>query len=257
MLRDAITYPWRRGGAFILVPGTFVLLALAVASWAPLLGLASTLIGLGYFSAFYFQIIETTISGRHTLPDWPEFSDFYDDVVRPALQMIGIYILYRIIVYFFAWLLMNTGLLKVETLAWDRLSGSWFPFLFVIRPGRALQMIFTETGWLHHLDALVFWLYLPMAVLGVIFHGSLSGAMPWRVLPAISRCWRVYVPGAACMWAVHDVVSELQDFAVKVPYLGYLLVGMLMLCLLVMQARLTGCFGAHYAHRITPPKPEP
>jgi hypothetical protein len=118
-------------------------------------------------------------------------------------------------------------------------------------------MIFTETGWLHHLDALVFWLYLPMAVLGVIFHGSLSGAMPWRVLPAIFRCWRVYVPGAACMWAVHDVVSELQDFAVKVPYLGYLLVGMLMLCLLVMQARLTGCFGAHYAHRITPPKPGP
>lgn len=250
--RDAVNYPWRRGGAYVLVPGVFLALAFAVASWAPMLGLASTLIGVSYFSAFYFQIVETTIAGRHTLPDWPEFSDFYDDLVRPGLQMAGLFILCRLLVYLVAAVVIGTGLTSGEGTGWNIFFTPLFLMWVLIAPNLGLQALGLEAGWLHYLDVAVFWLYFPMAVLGVVFHGSLGGALPQRVFPAIARCWRVYLPGVAAMWAIKDVVGHLRTLVAEIPYLGLPLGWLLALCLLVMQGRLTGCFGAHYAGRILP-----
>lgn len=256
LARDAVTYPWRRGGAYVLVPGVFLALAFAVASWAPMLGLASTLIGVGYFSAFYFQIVETTIAGRHTLPDWPEFSDFYDDLVRPGLQMAGLFILCRLLVYLVASVVIGSGLTSGEGTGWNIFFTPLFLMWVLIAPSLGLQALGLEAGWLHYLDVAVFWLYFPMAVLGVVFHGSLGGALPHRVFPAIARCWRVYLPGVAAMWAIKAVVGHLQSLADEIPYLGLPLGWLLALCLLVMQGRLTGCFGAHYAGRILPSPPK-
>lgn len=256
LAKDALTYPWRRGGAYVLVPGVFLALAFALAAWAPMLGLASTLIGVSYFSAFYFQIVETTIAGRHTLPDWPEFSDFYDDLVRPGLQMAGLFILCRLLVYLVASVVIGSGLTSGEGTGWENFFTLAFLLWLMIAPNLGLQAFGVHAGWLHYLDVAVFWLYFPMAVLGVVFHGSLGGALPHRVFPAIARCWRVYLPGVAGMWAIKDVVGHLQSLADEIPYLGLPLGWLLALCLLVMQGRLTGCFGAHYAGRILPSPPK-
>lgn len=224
LLLDAVTYPWRRGGAYILIPGAFLALAFSISAWAPLFGLASTGIGACYFAAFYLQIVETTIAGQHRVPDWPSFGDLYDDLIRPGLQMAVAFLMSTLVFAAAAW-----AVTSVVTFAND------------------------EAGWkvLRGLSELVYGFYVPMAVLGLVLHGHAGGALPHRVIPAIIRCMPGYLIGIASLTAISLLVTSLQKIADLIPYAGALLGWLLTICLMVMQGRLTGTLGLRFARRIT------
>lgn len=224
LLLDALTYPWKRGGAYILVPGAFLALAFSISGWAPVVGLASTGIGACYFAAFYLQIVETTIAGQHRVPDWPSFGDFYDDLIRPGLQMAVVFIMSTLVFVAAAWTVSSLIPFGDEETQWKVLRG---------------------------LSEVVFGFYLPMAVLGLVLHGHAGGALPHRVIPAIVRCMPGYLIGIASLTAISLLVNLLQELTRLIPYAGVLLGWLLTICLMVMQGRLTGTLGLRFARRIT------
>jgi hypothetical protein len=225
LLRDAVVYPWRRGGAYILLPGSVLALAFSITAWAPVLGLISLMIGACYFSAFYLRIVESTCAGRPTIPDWPEFGDLYDDLIRPGLQMAAIF-LFCVLTWFGLW---------------------WMLTQFHEFPDK--QQASEAAEWLWQA---VFWPYFPMAVLMVVFQGTAGGALPHRVLPAILRCMPGYLPGVAALAAVNFGMNMLHEKLSTLAWVGPLTGWLITLCLLVMQARLTGLIGMRHAARIMP-----
>jgi FHA domain len=86
MLR-AFLYPFQGGGGFMLLAGTAFLFLL---SWLPLIGLILT----GYFFSYAKCIIVSTAQGDKAPPDWPDFSDWKDDILVPYLQLIALVVLF-------------------------------------------------------------------------------------------------------------------------------------------------------------------
>lgn len=224
LLQDALIYPWRRGGAYILVPGAFLALAFSIGAWAPFVGLASTSIGACYFAAFYLQIVETTVSGQHRVPDWPSFGDFYDDLIRPGLQMAVVFVMSTLMFSAAAWTVSSLVPFEDDEAGWRLLRG---------------------------LADVIYSFYVPMAVLGLVLHGHAGGALPHRVIPAIIRCMPGYLIGIASLTAISLLVNSLQEITRLIPYAGVLLGWLLTICLMVMQGRLTGTLGLRFARRIT------
>lgn len=225
LVLDAVSYPWRRGGAYILVPGTFLALAFAFGVWAPVIGLVSMGIGACFFSAFYLQIVESTIAGRHSLPDWPSFADFYDDMLKPGFQMAVVFVMSTLIYVAAAW-----GLSSVS---------------ISFTTEETQMAIWREVG------QAVYSLYIPMAVMGLVLHGSAAGALPHRVIPAIMRCMPGYLGGVCIMALISLTTDWLRESARMIPYAGLPLAWLLTICLMVMQGRLTGTLGLRFARRIT------
>lgn len=224
LLLDALSYPWRRGGAYILVPGTFLAMAFAFSVWAPVLGLVSLGIGACFFSAFYLQIVESTIAGRHNLPDWPSFSDFYDDMLKPGFQMLVVFLMSGVVYAAVAWAVFSVFAFENDDSTVKMLRG---------------------------LAEIVFGFYVPMGVLGLVLHGHAGGALPHRVIPAIFRCMPDLLISIASLTAISLLVTSLQKVADLIPYAGVLLGWLLTICLMVMQGRLTGTLGLRFARRIT------
>ena len=242
MLRDAITYPWRRGGPYILIPGAFLALALSVSAWAPVIGLISVALGSCYFAAFYFSIVENTFSGRHRVPDWPEFADLYDDLIRPGLQMAAIFIVCKLLAAGVGAILFETGIIQLEEET--RAGGLMVTLLWlVIHPASASAVLGQMSG-------VIFALYFPMAVIGVVANGHVGGALPHRVIPAILRCLPGYLLGVAWLFGIGFTVGLLQDQIETLGWLGILPGYLLAICLLIMQARFTGTLGLRYAQKI-------
>ncbi|MBL9182361.1 MAG: hypothetical protein JNN17_09485 [Verrucomicrobiaceae bacterium] len=224
LLLDAMTYPWRRGGAYILVPGTFLAMAFAFSVWAPVLGLVSLGIGACFFSAFYLQIVESTIAGRHNLPDWPSFSDFYDDMLKPGFQMLVVFLMSGVVYAAVAWAVFSVFAFENDD---------------------------STVKMLRSLAEIVFGFYVPMGVLGLVLHGHAGGALPHRVIPAIFRCMPGYLIGVGTLAFINLLTNLLQDSVKPIPFAGILLGWLLTICLMVMQGRLTGTLGLRFARRIT------
>jgi hypothetical protein len=195
LVLDAVSYPWRRGGAYILVPGTFLALAFAFGVWAPVIGLVSMGIGACFFSAFYLQIVESTIAGRHSLPDWPSFADFYDDMLKPGFQMAVVFVMSTLIYVAAAW-----GLSSVS---------------ISFTTEETQMAIWREVG------QAVYSLYIPMAVMGLVLHGSAAGALPHRVIPAIMRCMPGYLGGVCIMALISLTTDWLRESARMIPDLPH------------------------------------
>lgn len=89
LVRDAITYPMRKDGWYILLPGALLAIALLIATaFGMHLSIIPFVFGCGYFSAYYLSIIETSVSGRDEPPEWPSVSSIMDDIIMPAVAVV-------------------------------------------------------------------------------------------------------------------------------------------------------------------------
>jgi hypothetical protein len=94
--REAFSYPLKKDGAILLVCGTIVFGFLNGGRWvlsyfkfAGFMGIAYWLcliMSVGYLFAFMQNIVQASSQGEENMPDWPEISGFWDDLVIPFFQ---------------------------------------------------------------------------------------------------------------------------------------------------------------------------
>jgi hypothetical protein len=106
--REAFSYPLKKDGAILLVCGTVVFSFLSGARWVLYTGVKSmgflgasfwatfflcVVMSVGYLFAFMQSIIQSSARGDQAMPDWPEISAFWDDLVVPFFQFTCIWVL--------------------------------------------------------------------------------------------------------------------------------------------------------------------
>ena len=85
-LPRALLYPFQGSGVIMLVAGTAFFYLLG---HLPLIGLILT----GYLFNYAKSIITSTANGRKDPPDWPDFSDWKEDILFPYIQLIALVVL--------------------------------------------------------------------------------------------------------------------------------------------------------------------
>jgi len=207
VVREALAYPVRPENLMGLVVAAVVVSLVSITKFAPLVGIPVFLGGMSYIAAYYFQTVELTINGRSDMPDWPDLSSYWDDFVIPGFQMLVISIL--------SYLPLFVSLMCLD----EEQAG-------LVALGEIFGMLFAAA-------------YFPMATLGVVCSGSVVGAMPHRVMPAIMRCFPGYL---LCMglFLVIEIVRSLSGVTSGFPFTLMLIIGFVGIYGMFVQARLTG-----------------
>jgi len=156
--RSAFAYPVKKDGMILLVCGTFVFGSLDVARWvlsyfkfAGFLGMAywiCLVMSVGYLFAFMQNIIQSSAQGEEKMPDWPEISAFWDDLMIPFFQFLII------------WLIC---------------LGPGIAVMLLVSPLAGVPLIFLGL------------LCLPMALLTVSMADSLMGLNPFIIFSGIGK----------------------------------------------------------------------
>ena len=207
MFKDVVAYPFRNGGWAMILLGAIFAEIMDFASRAPIFGIVAAVFSAGYFAAFYFNIISSTITGHDACPEWPGVTNFMDDILLPLIRVIGT-VLLTLLPFFICGFAIN------------RESDAFLPAI---------------------LGAIAFaCAYFPMAILAVVAWGGLGGALPHRVMPAVFRCLPGYLVVVIVLVLVFAFNIAAREFAAQIPYFGWLISAALSLYLLMAKARLLG-----------------
>jgi hypothetical protein len=98
LLPKAFLYPFKRDGVILLVSGTVFFGFMNALVGGPLFfgagyGVILRLFVIGYLIAYMKAIVAVSAYGEDEMPKWPDFSDFYDDILHPIMLMSGCFIL--------------------------------------------------------------------------------------------------------------------------------------------------------------------
>jgi len=146
---------------------------------APIMGIAVGVFSAGYFGAFYLSIVETTIGGRETFPDWPSFTSFIDDILMPYLRLLGLCLI------------------------------SFAPLL-------ALYFLLPDDESIYRVSLLLIGLlfgllYFPMAVAASLAFGNLLAASPHIVLPAIIKASPLHLGSVVALIAAFAISLTIEE----------------------------------------------
>lgn len=217
-LPRAFEYPFRAEGMVLLTVGTLFYLivesATYVSRFAGLIGLVSviflTVFGFGYLFAFMKSIITSTAQGSQVLPDWPDVSEWAEDIVLPFGQMLGTAV---------------------------------FSFLPVVGLWVAEALGIDVPVWLFIAAIVVSSFYYPMGLLSVAMHDTVIGLNPLLIVISISRvireylvCWLVL----AGVFAVRQLTIAFLPKILPLPIVPYVISGFVGLYLLTVLTRILG-----------------
>lgn len=178
---------------------------------------------IGYTFAYLQRLIHTAAQGSDEAPGWPEISAWWDDIMIPFFQTIGLLLLsFGAAIGMMIWVGMDI-----------RDTGSTEPWKL------AVLGIATLGGAV----------YYPMALLAMAMFDSIASANPLVVLPAIFRVpleYLVVVVLAGILFAVKFLGGFLSQL-VPVPALPDLFMAGVGLYFLTVQGRLLGLM--YYAKR--------
>ncbi len=82
----AFTYPFRKDGLYLFIGAIVFFTALEFLKGIPMVGLVVGIFSAGYMISYMFRVISSTADGSDELPDWPEFTNFWDDILLPLFQ---------------------------------------------------------------------------------------------------------------------------------------------------------------------------
>ena len=201
---------------FILMPGMVLGVLLVIGTFAPILGYGAML-AMGYFSAFYINVVMSTINGANQLPDWPNVSSIYDDILYPDLQMLAASV-------------VACSPLILYQLAGNELEGSGLAYL-----GCLAFAAF----------------YFPMAVLSTCFHGSHRTVLPDYVLPAIMRSLPGYLVPVALLFMLSGMNGLISSVFDGIPFIGSLCAMITGPYLSIVHGRMIGLIYRRYEERIS------
>jgi hypothetical protein len=189
------------------VIGAVFAVVLDLFQFAPVVGLAVSLFAMGYFGSYYLSIVGTTMTDGDTLPDWPSFTDFSDDILHPFLRLAGL-------------LLLSFGPVLACVFLVEESARHYWPLM----------------------AGALLWgcVYFPMAVVASSAFGSVVAALPHIVLPAIVRSLPAYAGAVVALVLVFILSAAGQELATRIPYAGWLIAAAVWLYSLMFQARLIG-----------------
>jgi hypothetical protein len=208
LVTDAFVYPLRGQGKWLLLVGTVCLRLAGWFTWMPFMGLILALLIGGYLCAYMFRIVDRSARGDRELPDWPDVTDAYDDIVRPFFVVVG-------------------------------------TILAIMLPAIVLEVGHLAAGWQTQNAALMAYaaglFYLPMAMLGVCLTESVLMASPHIVILAVLKVPLEYLLVCAALGLAvalhHYAVPALEGY---VPYVGGLAATFLALYCLAFEMRVLG-----------------
>jgi DNA-directed RNA polymerase subunit RPC12/RpoP len=205
-LAGSIVYPIKGTGKYMLIALTVTLIGLNLISKLPVLRIIPIIIGFilpWYFFAYLTKIISSSAAGDDELPDWPDMTALWDNVVSPTLSVLWtIAVSFApVIVYYFAF--------SPRTPDSDRLL--WGLIIFSC-------------------------LYFPMALLAVIIHDSWIALNPIRVIPAIFKVFGYYIIACIILVLVIGSFYYLTKINLPFPFLNVVL----SIYLLMVAMRIVG-----------------
>ncbi len=202
-LPGALIYPFQGSGVMLLIAGTAFFYLLGT---LPLLGMLLT----GYMFSYAKSIISTTAQGRGDLPDWPDFSNWMEDMLAPLLQLLALLVL------FFG--------PAVIIAAWH--------------PGTKMQAAAS------FLAAMAFGAFFaPMGILALAMFDSLAALNPIALAWSILRVPMHYLVAAALFeltLALHALAAGALTNLIRIPILPQVISSFLYLYLVAVGMRVLG-----------------
>ena len=174
-------------------------------SWYSIVGPLMGLLVSGYLCAYMVKVIRATAGGEDQPPDWPDVTEFWDDIFRPILLVVG------------------TGLV------------SFLPVLMVglfvdpVEP--ILRLVLVGVGMV----------YFPMGLTAVALFDSLQALDPRVVVRGIVRSSPSYFFAVITFFAVSYVSADLQTRVFQtMPRFGTLLAWVASVYFLLVEMAILG-----------------
>lgn len=210
-LPQALLYPWRGNGKGVLVGGIAFYVVLRLLGRVPVVGLIAGVFGAGYLAAFMIRLIRSSAGGEDSPPEWPEFTNWHDDIVSPACQMAA-----PVAVAFLPW------------------------FCYTVVYANATPGVEAE-AWITRALLLGGCAYAPMAVLAMALFGSPQALNPIAVAVAILRVPVDYALACAGLLVLVSLRFAFgRAIGDAVPILGPVLEVTVGLYALMVEMRLLG-----------------
>jgi len=232
LLASAPAYPFRELGwaAIVAGAGIFWVLNLLASFWAfgvfAVFAIATKVLLVGYLAVFVIKVLASSAGGDDAPPDWPDFADAWDDVLKPLLRLLGaamIAFLPLIIAFVLDIADMAAGL---EQPGPDPVSGG-------IGFGRMSRVFWPSL--------VVGVIYLPMGLIAVALYDTMEGFNPILVLRGIAKTFPAYLVAMAmflaCCFVSLFAVPYLSE---NVPIVGSLVAWAANLYLLMVEMRILG-----------------
>ena len=191
-LSRALIYPCKGSGILMLIIATVVFAVLNLMRWMPCMALALKLFMLGYLCAYYISIIGSTAAGEDEMPDWPEFRDFWDDIIRPLLLLVAALVVSYIPLFLCTFIAAGWAL-----------AGSFELMSFWVIVGVVCGM-----------------LYLPMSLLAIAMFDSVVALNPVTIVGTIVKIPLQYLLACGLFFLVFYVNGQIQTYVEEIPIAG-------------------------------------
>ena len=172
----------------------------------PFIGIAFWIISTGFFAAYFFDIVNSTATGKNEPCDFPDVRDFLNDIFHPCLCIISAFL------FSFGPLLILLYILEIQS--------------------SPIIILFLILGYIH----------FPMAVLNVaIYRRALAAYWPYTIA-AIKRCPLEYTVLLIILALITIINIILDNILLKIPVLGWIIIFLLWMYILMLQGRMLGLF---------------
>ncbi len=209
-LPGALAYPLSKNGIVLLVAGTVVFGFLSfLGRFSFIVSGIMFVFSTGYLFAYVQKIVSASAQGEPDMPDYPEFSEWWSDIVQPFFLLV--------------WTL-----------------------LFCFGPGLALYAAGNREDPILRAGAMSLvglgGLYFPMALLAVAVTDSFVALNPVVVIPSIFRVFGHYLVVClvlAFLFALSLAGEQLIE-AARLPVVSFLVSGFVSLYFLAVEMRILG-----------------
>ena len=166
---DILTYPFHKSGYPLFFVGAILILLSNFATVMPVVGGFASLFIFAYLCGLFFELLNLSATDQEELYTFPDLSDAWEDIALPAIKVVGV-----------------VAISFLPLIVWE-LSGD-------AESPNANAIWYSAVAWAA--------LYFPMAMLGTVIFGSLIGASPHIVFPAIFRSGGLYFIVALLVFAL-------------------------------------------------------
>jgi hypothetical protein len=203
---DIITYPFHQSGYPLFFVGAILICLSSLAIYAPVIGGFASLFIFAYLSGLFFELVNLSATDQEELYSFPDLSDPWEDIALPAIKVIGV-----------------VAISFLPIIAWS----------FWGDPES------TNADAISYASIAVAAIYFPMAMLGTVIFGSLIGAMPHIVFPAIFRAGGLYLVAVLLVFGLF-CFGPLSLYFLPGGVTGYILAALIAMFVLMTIARTLG-----------------